>query len=262
MTTSMRGQPTFDPSDFEPGQEIDNQFLPYHPGTTFVYHTFDEQNELTEISTVRVTDGTRVVDGVECIVVLDVVRDAETGLLIEKTFDYYAQDESDNVWYFGEVSRQYEDGVLVGTEGSWLAGVDGATPGIVMEAHPRVSDRYNQENAPGVAEDRARVVSFDGEVNVPFGQFDDCLVTHETSPLDRQLNENKFYAEGIGQVLVKDRITGEQDKLISVTTDGRIVRLTDAIASFGADQAHHASPANTTTTDQGTQQLIAALTSG
>ena len=62
--------------------------------------------------------------------------------LIEETFDWYAQDKEGNVWYMGEDSKEYENGKVVSTEGSWEVGVDGAKPGIMMEANPQVGHSY------------------------------------------------------------------------------------------------------------------------
>jgi hypothetical protein len=93
----------------------------------------------------------------------------------EDTFDWEAQDAQGNVWYFGEDSKELENGVVVSTQGSWQAGVDGARPGIIMLAHPRTGELYIQEDAPDVAEDRAKVLSTKAKVEVPFGGFTGCI---------------------------------------------------------------------------------------
>src|SRR5262249_5165752 len=90
--------------------------------------------------------------------------------------------------------KEFENGKVVSTEGTWRAGVDGAQPGIIMEASPKVGDEYDQENAPGVAEDHAKVLSVDASVTVPYGTFDHVLVTEETSPLTPDEIEWKHYA--------------------------------------------------------------------
>ena len=136
--------------------------------------------------------------GVTCVEVIDTVF--VNGTLEELTHDWYAQDMQRNVWYFGEDAKQYSNGVLVGTEGSWLAGVNGGLPGIVMEADPQVGDVYRQEYLKGVAEDMAEVLNLDGFATVPYGTFTDCVVTKDFSPLDRKVVENKWYARGIGFV--------------------------------------------------------------
>ncbi len=114
---------------------IDNAYLPLKPGTTTYYRS----NDGSENTKVEVTRETKIIDGVECVVVLDRVFNPN-GKLIEKTFDYYAQDLDGNVWYFGEDVKNFVHGVFQDTDGSWLAGVDGAEPGIIMKAAPVVGE--------------------------------------------------------------------------------------------------------------------------
>ena len=113
-------------------------------------------------------DETREVMGIEVRVVHDVVT--EDGEVIEDTFDWYAQDADGNVWYFGEETKEFEDGKVSTTAGSWEAGVDGAQPGILVPAEPEVGMTYRQEYYAGEAEDAAAVLSLDEKVEVPFGQ--------------------------------------------------------------------------------------------
>lgn len=200
-----------DPSDFVDG--VDNPFFPLAPGTLFVYQKVGEDG--TERVEFRVTADRKEILGVSCVVVRDMAfLDDE---LIEDTLDWFAQDENGNVWYFGEFAQNFEGGVLINTDGSWEAGVEGAEPGIVMQANPVVGQLYNQENAPGIAEDMAEVLSLTESVTVPFGTFDKCLETRDFSPLDPGVNEFKFYASGVGQVLTLEE--GERLELISVTVE-------------------------------------------
>ena len=166
-------RPAISPADFV--STIDNPFLPLKPGTRFVYESATEKG--VERTETVVTSETRKVLGVICVVVWDSVR--LNGELIEDTYDWYAQDGQGNVWYFGEDSKEYKGGKLVGTKGSWGAGVDGAQPGIVMKATPQVGDSYRQEYYQGEAEDMAKVVALGEKVSVPFGSFAGCLKTIE-----------------------------------------------------------------------------------
>ncbi len=125
------------------------------------------------------------------------------------------------VWYFGENARQLVGGVIVGVEGSWTAGVDGAKPGIIMEAHRAIGDFYRQEFSLDTAEDVAEVVSLDESVKVTYGSFDHCLKTEETSPLEPDALENKFYCAGIGNVLTIDQTNGERLELIKIKREER-----------------------------------------
>jgi hypothetical protein len=188
--------PVINPADFV--SVIDNQYFPLTPGTTFYYEA--ETPDGLETDEVYVTHNTPLVDGVTCIEVLDTVK--LEGVLTELTRDWYAQDKWDNVWYFGEDSTQYENGIPVGNEGSWTAGVAGALPGIIMEGDPQPGDRYRQEYAAGVAEDMGKVMRLNAKASVPYGDFPKCLETKEWSPLEPGAEEQKFYAPGVGNVLV------------------------------------------------------------
>jgi hypothetical protein len=110
----------------------------------------------------------------------------------------HAQDTQGNVWYFGEITKEYENGKVTSREGSWLAGVRNALPGIVMEAQPQVGDSYFQENAPNVAQDMATVLDLHAKFTAPYGTFKNCLQTQESSPLEPGFVENKYYLPGVG----------------------------------------------------------------
>jgi hypothetical protein len=143
-----------------------------------------------------VTSETKKVMGVGCIVVDH--REWEGDVLIERTYDWFAQDKEGTVWYFGEDTKEYENGEVVSTKGSWEAGVDGAKPGIIMPAEPKVGQSYPQEYYPGEAMDMARVLSFNASVTVPYGSFDHALDTKEWTPLQPVFFEKKYYVRGVG----------------------------------------------------------------
>ena len=175
---------------------INNPYSPLVAGTIFVYDgTVDGKRSHERFI---VTRQTKTVRGVTTRVVDD--RDYENGVLVEQTFDWFAQDDAGNVWYFGEFATQYENGKVVGHEGSWRAGTNGASEGIIMEAHPKVGDTYPQEVAPGVGADKATVVSLNKSLCVPYGCFSRVLETKEFSPLEPGVIENKYYALGVGQI--------------------------------------------------------------
>ena len=180
--------PNINPAEFT--TTIDNEFFPMKPGTTFLYEGKGERDEMS------VTHDTKKVMGVECVVVDD--RAWEDGKLIEKTYDWFAQDKKGTVWYFGEDTKEYENGKVVSTKGSWEAGVDGAKPGIIMQADPKVGEPYRQEYYEGEAEDMARVLSTNASVTVPYGSFDKVIETKEWTPLEPGFYEKKYYARGVG----------------------------------------------------------------
>jgi hypothetical protein len=215
VTTSTVGaKPSFqlDPGNFV--SKVDNPYFPLVPGTTYTYRGETEGVPTRDV--MIVTTDTKVILGVTTIVVRD--QAYENGVLIEDTFDWYAQDKAGNVWYFGEDTKELDaNGNVISTEGSWEAGVNGAEPGIIMEANPKKGDKYQQEFAAGVAEDMAQVIGFEDSFCVRYGCFEDVLVTKEWTPLEHSVVENKYYAKGVGlifSVMVKGG--DEQSELVRV----------------------------------------------
>jgi hypothetical protein len=219
--------PTIDPANFV--GVINNQYLPLTPGRTFTYEAETEDGLARDV--MRVTHETKVILGVTCTVVRDtaLLIDEVTpnGRVEEDTQDWFAQDRDGNVWYFGEFTTSYEydeQGNQIGTsnEGSWEAGQGdpAAQPGIVMLAHPRSGDSYRQEFAEGEAEDMAAVLRLNASVSVPYDDFDDCLETKEWTPLEPGHVEQKFYAPGVGLVLVLEH-HGKivRQELVDITTE-------------------------------------------
>ena len=145
--------PVLDPAHFV--SVVDNPYFPLPVGRKLVYTgTKDGQSQ---IDTVTVTDQTKVILGITTTVVRDVAR--HHGDLLEKTFDYYAQDDQGTVWYLGEDTTAFLPNGKTDTSGSFQAGVDDAQPGIIMEADPQIPDAYRQECFAGEAEDTAWVVA-------------------------------------------------------------------------------------------------------
>jgi hypothetical protein len=206
--------PTTDPANFV--TTIDNQYFPLTPGTTFIYE--GQTAEGTERTEVYVSHRTKKILGVTCVEVADDV--SVDGTLVEATLDWYAQDKDGNVWYFGEDSKEYENVQVVSTAGSWQAGVDGAKPGITMEANPKIGDSYRQEYYKGEAEDMAEVLSLNESVSVPYGSLNNCLKTKDFTSLEPGVVENKYYAPGVGVVLtimVEGR--SERSELVDIETE-------------------------------------------
>ncbi len=201
--------PDFSAATFIPGAPIDNPFLPLAPRTMYTYVGQRQQDSTvaTELNTVTVTSQTKDILGVPSRVVVDNVQ--VNGILTEHTLDYFAQDTAGNVWYMGEDTTEFlfdENGNITGTStaGSFRAGVNGAKPGFIMEAAPKVGDQYFQEFSPGVAEDQAQVISLNADVTVPFGHFTNVLQTLESTALEPGAFEYKFYAHGIGNILTQE----------------------------------------------------------
>ena len=171
-----------------------NPYFVLTPGLRLYY----EKGKNTLITTVL--NETKTIDGVETRAVED--REMKNGQVVELTRDYYAIDNNTkDVYYFGEDVDIYKNGKVVGHEGSWLSGVGGAKFGMMMPGDVKVGQKFYQEQAPGVGMDRAEVLAVSETVTTPAGTFKNCVHTNETSAIEKG-SEQKWYAPGVG--IVKD----------------------------------------------------------
>lgn len=224
--------PEIDPEDFlSPADAAahPNPYFPLVPGMKWVYVSGTERTEVV------VTDRTKTIEGVECFVVKDVVRDL--GVVIEDTDDWYALDDEGNVWYFGELTLGYENGELKTIDGSWESGVDGGTAGIIMKGSPEVGDAYRQEFLLGEVEDLGQVLSITGTESVPAASCSgDCVVTKDFTPVEPDGATNKYYARGIGTILEIVPETGEREELVEFDAPGQ-ARKVGALPATGSSAA-------------------------
>ena len=197
--------PVIDPANFV--SEITNPYFPLKPGTVFKFE--GTRDGVARRDDMTVTDETKIIMGVKTVVVRDVASsDTE---IVEKTVDWYAQDKDGNVWYFGEDTAEFANGKVTNTDGTWMAGVDGAIPGIIMKAKPTVGEGYRQEYRPGVAEDYAKVVNIDATGGGPSGKYEKVVVTEDTDLLDKSKFEHKWYAPGVGIIGVDGMVGGHHE---------------------------------------------------
>jgi hypothetical protein len=206
-------EPDLDHADFTTA--IDNPYFPLPVGRTLVYR--GAKDGQTQEDRVTVTDQTKTVaEGITARVVTDVATHEDT--LLEKTFDWYAQDKQGNVWYLGEDTAHYLANGKVDTSGSWEAGVHDAEPGIVMEANPQIPDAYRQEFLTGQAEDTAWVVARGGSGSVPYGTLKNVLTTLEATRREPGGYDQKIYAPGIG-IVREQALTGAPEfaELVSIS---------------------------------------------
>ncbi|MEK6227792.1 MAG: hypothetical protein AABM31_00520 [Actinomycetota bacterium] len=190
---------TLDPADFT--TRIDNPWWPMRVGTRWIYRETAPDGTRQRVVVTVTGRKKRIANGVTARVVHDVVT--EKGKPVEVTDDWYAQDKAGNIWYFGELTKEFENGKFRDTQGSFEAGVDGAQAGVIMPARPRPGLRYRQEYYKGEAEDKGAIVSLREQAEVPFGHFGRgrVLMTKDTNPLEPKVLEFKFYARGVGPVL-------------------------------------------------------------
>jgi hypothetical protein len=202
--------PAVDPTTFVHG--VDNRYFPLKPGTTWRYRGRDGGDPILDI--VSVSNQTKRILGVDTTVVRD--RAYVNGELQEDTQDWFAQDKDGTIWYFGEKTREHEDGRL-STEGSWQAGVNDARAGIFMPRRPRVGQVFHQEFARGVGEDCFQVIGLETAIRVPYGSSQHALRTKEFNRLEPGVVDNKWYVPGVGQVR-EQTVRGGSDflQLVSV----------------------------------------------
>ncbi len=182
------------PADFS--THIDNPYFPMRPGTVWTYRETDGKD--VERIRVKVLKRTTMIEGIRARVVRDVAR--SDGEVVESTFDWYAQDSGGSIWYLGEATKSYDDDGTVSTEGSWRHGKDGAQAGLLMPAKPRVGCDYREEYLAAEAEDRAAILAKSETLKVPTGSYRRVLHTTNSTPVEPDILENKFYARGVGPV--------------------------------------------------------------
>jgi hypothetical protein len=205
------------PDDFV--EQIDNPYWPMAPGSRWVFTETDFEGGEQRI-VITVTDRKKDIQGIQATVVRDTVT--EDGELVEDTFDWFAQDKDGTLWYLGEDTTEYENGKAVTKEGSWETGVDGAEAGVFLPGDPEVGQTFRQEYRAGEAEDHAKILSLDERVEVPAGKYTGVLMTKDYTPLQPEALEHKFYAKGVGPVMLVGISGGKfLEELQSVTNSAR-----------------------------------------
>ena len=188
-------RPTINPADFSPN--VTNTWFPLIPGHANVYR--GSKDDTPALNVFTVTHRTKVVGGVRTRVVED--RLYLNNVLHERTSDYYAQDRCGNVWYFGEdTATLAPDGTVISRDGTFHAGVDGAQAGVFMQARPQLDRRFRQEWYKGHSEDTFKIIDRSATVTVIAGTFAHALRAEETTALEPDVVDNKYYVKGIGEV--------------------------------------------------------------
>jgi hypothetical protein len=175
-----------------------NDFFILEPGYQLIFE--GKENDKPARLVITVLDETRNVDGVNTRIIEE--RETLDGKPVEVSRNFFAIDKTKkDVYYFGEEVDEYKDGKIASHGGAWQSGKDGAHYGLMMPADPRVGLKHYQELAPKVAMDRAEVISTTEKISTPDGEFENCLKTQETTPIEPDEKEFKLYAKGIGLVV-------------------------------------------------------------
>jgi len=206
---------------------IDNPFMPFHPGGVKVYTGTSEGDKLVVVDLYREDTRTFQLDGndVECAILQE--TEFVDGAIDEISLNYFAQSDDGVVHYFGEVVDAYEDGAVVGHEGSWLVGgptlpedppetATATVPGVFMPAQPAEGDSWKPEDLFPVVDETVTVLDDDVKFQVTAGKFEHGLKVGETSQLSEG-TELKWYAPGVG--FAKSKEKGEKLQLIASTFD-------------------------------------------
>jgi hypothetical protein len=179
---------------------IDNPFFPLSPGgkrgAKWVLEGVEEGEKIRLEIDVTATDVK--VGNVTTVVMTE--TEYENGELVEISYNYFAEADDGTVCYFGEAVDDYKDGVIVSHEGEWRADEPGNEPGIIMPANPQLGNVYEQEYAPGLAQDISEIVATGEQWIVPRGTYTDTLTTHECTPLEKGSDEPKAYARNVGLI--------------------------------------------------------------
>jgi hypothetical protein len=229
--TASAGEVTaedFDASLFDDSSTtIDNEWFPLKPGTRWVWKGSTEEDEgrVPHSIVFTITDLTKEINGVRTVVGWD--RDFSDGELVETELIFLAQDTQGNIWHLGQYSEAHEEGEFVGGS-AWIAGLEGAKPGIWVKADPQVGQpAYSMGFAPPPFywDDYAKTFKMGQRTCVPAGCFEDVLVTDEFEPGKPGAHQLKYYARGVGNIRTGWR--GEDaDKEVLVLT--RVAELSPA----------------------------------
>jgi hypothetical protein len=197
--------PDFDAGNFDNPTVIDNQWVPMQLGSMWTYEgtALDEEDNSTIDRRIVfiVTDLTKEIEGVRTVVAW--IEDFTDGELGEKEIAFYAQDNSGNVWYFGEHPEDYENGKFIEAP-TWIAGFEDARPGIVMMANPQLGmpNVYQGWGPEAEWSDYGRVEQMGQETCVPVDCYKNVLVNAEASLTEPGAFQLKYYAPGVGEVRI------------------------------------------------------------
>ena len=236
-----RYDPPFTPERFDADFHRLSNPNPYFP--LGIGHRW-ELRGAGEVTQIEVTADTKLVEGVTCIVVRDLVY--KDGTLAEATDDWLAAGRDGSTWYCGEEVKDYatfegdrpQRPELVSRDGSFKHGRDGAKAGLFLPARPQPGQTYLEEFSLGNAEDVAEVLSNDYGYGrhplldrlVPRELVQrlcnrDCVVTRNFSLLEPGAFALKYYARGIGFFLEIKPQEGKTLQLVSCNFDTRCVGL-------------------------------------
>ena len=218
-----------DPPTFSDPLTFTNTYSPFVPGATKVYRGKSDDEVIVVIDEYRDEVRSFDWDGEEVDTWVLEEIEFEDGELVEISRNFFAQGDDGAVYYFGETVDIYEDEVIVDHDGSWLVGgptlpsdpVDTANapaPALFMPGNPEVGDVYKPEDLFPFVDESDEIKATGVKIRVPGGKYKNCIKVKETSALDPGESERKWWAPGVGVVLVREE--GETLKLVASTLFG------------------------------------------
>ena len=184
---------------FSHSTDITNSYFPLASFLSDKFEGKEGGKAIRVVNTRKATKKIFMIGGKKVIPLAVEFREFEEGKLKEVAIDYYAQDDGGTVYYLGEEVSNYRNGKVVGHEGAWEYGKNNAALGVFLPANPKVGDKYQPENVPGVTKEDDEVVSISETVTVPYGAYRNCLKVKET--LSDGTIEYKVYAKGVGMIV-------------------------------------------------------------
>ena len=191
-----------------------NPYAPFVEGAYKVYVGKDEGERIVFIDVHTDITRTFMLGGspVETHLMLEV--EFVDGELEEISANYFAEADDGTVYYFGETVDIYEDGEIVDHDGSWLVGgptepgdpVDTATatePAVFFPGDPDIGDQWKPEDLFPVVDETVTLQAEGLSVSVPAGDYTGVVKVRETSDIDPDYKEKKWYAPGVGVIKVK-----------------------------------------------------------
>lgn len=175
-----------------------NTYFILEPGYQLVLEGIEKKD--TTLLVITVLNETKKIGGVETRIVVE--NESVNGKTVEISRNFFALcKQTSSIFYFGEEVDIYKNGKIISHDGAWIAEGNNKAgiglPGIFL-----LGSRYYQEVAPGIAMDRAELISINETLQTPAGKYTTVLKIEETTPLEPKDKSYKLYAPGIG--LIRD----------------------------------------------------------